>query len=61
MCVIDRSKTPDTPLIPLAQKVGLMFGTASQETILASVHVRARRQAGHMDASDLIKHCIHPC
>ena len=25
------------------------------ETILASVHVRARKQAGHMGASDLIK------
>jgi hypothetical protein len=25
------------------------------ETILASVHVRAHKQAGHMDASDLIK------
>jgi hypothetical protein len=25
------------------------------ETILASVHVQAHKQAGHMDASDLIK------
>jgi hypothetical protein len=28
---------------------------------LASVHVRAHKQAGHMDASDLIKHCKTPC
>ena len=32
-----------------------MSGTRVAETILASVHVRARLQAGHMDASDLIK------
>jgi hypothetical protein len=32
-----------------------MFGTPVAETILASVHVRAHRQAGHMDARDLIK------
>ena len=31
-----------------------MFGTFVAETILASVHVRAHKQAGHMDASDLI-------
>jgi hypothetical protein len=30
-------------------------GTRVAETILASVHMRARQQAGHMDASDLIK------
>ena len=35
-----------------------MFGTRVAETILASVHVRAHQQAGHMDASDLIKHCL---
>ena len=35
--------------------VALLFGTLVAETILASVHVRAHRQAGHMDASDLIK------
>jgi hypothetical protein len=35
--------------------VGRMFGTRVAETILASVHVRAHQQAGHMDASDLIK------
>ena len=32
-----------------------LFGTLVAETILASVHVRAPKQAGHMDASDLIK------
>jgi hypothetical protein len=36
-------------------EVALLFGTPVAETILASVHVRARKQAGHMDASDLIK------
>lgn len=35
--------------------VAVVFGTRVAETILASVHVRARQQAGHMDASDLIK------
>src|SRR5271165_936086 len=35
--------------------VARMFGTRVAETILASVHVRAHQQAGHMDASDLIK------
>jgi len=33
----------------------MLFGTLVAETILASVHVRAHPQAGHMDASDLIK------
>jgi len=32
-----------------------MFGTCVAETILASVHVRTQQQAGHMDASDLVK------
>jgi hypothetical protein len=36
-------------------KVALLFRTRVAETILASVHVRTHRQAGHMDASDLIK------
>ena len=36
-------------------EVALLFGTLVAETILASVHVRAHKQAGHMDASDLIK------
>src|SRR5689334_20437901 len=35
--------------------VALLFGTRVAETILASVHVRAHPQAGHMDASNLIK------
>ena len=39
-----------------------VFGTRVAETILASVHVRARQQAGHMDASDLIRALPeHPC
>ena len=60
--MIDRSKTQETPLNPLAAKVAPMFGTRVAETILASVHVRAQQQAGHMDASDLIK-ALHtlPC
>src|SRR3982074_1441300 len=36
-------------------EVAVLFGTLVAETILASVHVRAHKQAGHMDASDLIK------
>jgi len=32
-----------------------MFGTCVAETILASVHVRTPRKAGHMNASDQIK------
>ena len=36
-------------------EVVYLFGTLVAETILASVHVRAHKQAGHMDASDLIK------
>ena len=35
--------------------VALLFGTLVAETILASVRVRTHKQAGHMDASDLIK------
>src|SRR6266404_1613419 len=42
-------------------EVAVLFGTLVAETILASVHVRAHKQAGHMDASDLIKHCKTPC
>jgi hypothetical protein len=40
--------------------VALLFGTRVAETILASVHVRAHRQAGHMGASDLIKAPLRP-
>jgi hypothetical protein len=52
----DRSTMRDTPIDPMAlYAVALLFGTRVAETILASVHVRAHPQAGHMDASDLIK------
>jgi hypothetical protein len=54
--VIDRSTTRDTPIDPMAlDLVALLFGTHAARTILASVHVRTHQQAGHMDASDLIK------
>jgi len=53
--VIDRSETQNTPKIPLAPQTVLMFGTCVAETILASVHVRTPRKAGHMNASDQIK------
>jgi hypothetical protein len=54
--VINRSTTRDTPSNPMAShQVACLFGTRVAETILASVHVRAHRQAGHMGASDLIK------
>jgi hypothetical protein len=44
------------PHFPVAlYEVAVLFGTLVAETILASVRVRARKQAGHMDASDLIK------
>src|SRR5216684_4671140 len=44
------------PHLPVAlYEVAHLFGTLIAETILASVHVRAHKQAGHMDASDLIK------
>ena len=36
-------------------EVAILFGTLVAETILASAHVRAHEQAGHMDASDLIR------
>jgi hypothetical protein len=44
---------PHSPVAPY--KVANLFGTLIAETILASVHVRAHQQAGHMGASDLIK------
>jgi hypothetical protein len=54
--VIDRSTARDTPMKPVASlQVARLFGTSVAETILASVPVRAHRQAGHMDASDLIR------
>ena len=40
-----RFRIPPWPSI-----VARMFGTRVAETILASVHVRAHSQAGHMDA-----------
>ena len=54
--MINRSTTRDIPHFPVAlYEVAVLFGTLVAETILASVHVRAHKQAGHMDASDLIK------
>jgi hypothetical protein len=54
--VINRSTTRDIPHFPVAlYEVAILFGTLAAETILTSVHVRAHKQAGHMDASDLIK------
>jgi hypothetical protein len=50
------------PHFPVAlDEVAILFGTLVAETILASVHVRAPKQAGHMDASDLIKALQTPC
>jgi hypothetical protein len=46
------STTREIPDFPVAlNEVAVLFGTLVAETILASVHVRARKQ----DASDLIK------
>ena len=54
--MINRSPMRDIPHSPVAlYEVAHLFGTLIAETILASVHVRARKQAGHMGASDLIK------
>ena len=54
--MINRSTTRDTPNDPMAlYLVASLFGTLVAETILASVHVRAHQQAGHMGASDLVK------
>ena len=39
----------------------MVLGTLVAETILASVQLRAHRQAGHMDASDLIKSLLTSC
>src|SRR3954470_18835989 len=45
----------EIPHSPVAlYEVAYLFGTLIAETILASVPVRARKQAGHMGASDLI-------
>ena len=54
--MIDRSTTQDTPSGSVAlYKVAILSGTSVAETILASAHVRAHQQAGHMDASDPIE------
>ncbi len=48
--------TREFPHSPVAlHEVAHLFGVLVAETILASVHVRAHKQAGHMNASDLIK------
>jgi hypothetical protein len=52
--VIDRSMARDNPNLPLAEKAASVFGARVAETILASVHMRAQQQAGHMNASDLV-------
>jgi hypothetical protein len=38
-------------------EVANLSGTLITKTILASVHVRTLKQADHMGASNLIKHC----
>ena len=54
--MIDRSTMRETPYLPVAlYEVVQLFGTLVAETVLASAHVRVHKQAGHMDASDLIK------
>jgi hypothetical protein len=48
--------TREIPHSPVAlYEVAHLFGALVAETILASVHVGAHKQAGHMNASDLIK------
>jgi hypothetical protein len=60
--VINRSKTRELSHSPVAPyEVAQPFGTLFAETILASVHGRAHQQAGHMEASDLIKALQTPC
>ena len=60
--MINRSLMREIPHSPVAlYEVAHLFGTLIAETILASVHVRARKQAGHMGASDLIKALQNPC
>jgi len=54
--VINRFMTREIPHFPVAlYEVAHLFGTLVAETILASVHVRTHKKAGHMEASDLIK------
>lgn len=53
--MIDRSKMWDTPYGQWPDVAVTLFGTHVADSILASVHVRAHLQAGHMNASDPIK------
>ena len=54
--MINRSSMRDIPHSPVAlYEVANLFGALIAEPILASVHVRARKKAGHVGASDLIK------
>lgn len=54
--MINRSMTREIPHSPVTlYEVAHLFGALVAETILASVHVGAHKQAGHMNASDLIK------
>ena len=46
--------------MPVAQEVAAVMGTWAADTILASAHMRARKQAGHMSASDLTE-ILHTC
>ena len=60
--MINRSSMREIPHSPVAlYEVANLFGTLIAETILASVHVRARKKAGHTGASDLIKALQTPC
>ena len=49
------AKTRDNPWDPVEINSASVFGTRVAEPILASGHVRPRKQAGHMIASDPIK------
>ena len=53
--MIDRSKTRDTPKMPVAGQGRRFVWDSSRGNHLASVHVRTQQKAGHMNASDLIK------
>src|SRR6266550_7601949 len=49
------AKTRDNPWDPVEINSASVFGNRVAEPILASGHVRPRKQAGHMIASDPIK------
>ena len=54
--MINRFMTREVPHFPVAfYEVAHLFETLVAETILAGVHVRAHKKAGHMEASDLTK------